>query len=239
MQDESATRPRVVCVHGAGAGGWEWGIWARVLGAHGFDVLAPDLMPCDAGLAATRFDDYRAQVLNWCRGAGPRPILVGASLGGLLALACAKAADASAVVLVNPVPPAGGPSLPRMGPYAAVVPWGSRRSLAGTRRAMPDADDAARMLAFRRWRDESGAVLEAARAGMAIETPACSILVLAGELDAEVPAAVSRALADRLGADFERIGNAGHVDPLLGREAARIAMRVTDWLRTRLAAPAV
>lgn len=239
MQDEAEALPRVVCVHGAGAGGWEWAIWARVLAARGFDVLAPDLMPREAGLAATQFDDYRAQVLDWCGGERMRPILLGASLGGLLALATAKATGAKALVLVNPVPPAGGPLLPRAQPHGAVVPWGSRRSIGGTCRAMPQADDAARLFAFRRWRDESGAVLDAARAGVAVDAPSCRVFVLASELDADVPAATSRALADRLGADFERIDAAGHVDPLLGRDAARIAMRVADWLQARAGSTAI
>lgn len=239
MQDEGGTLPSVVCVHGAGAGGWEWGIWARVLGARGFDVLAPDLMPCEAGLAATGFDDYRAQVIDWCRDGRPRPILLGASLGGLLALSVAKTADAAALVLVNPLPSAGGPLLPRARSFDAVMPWGSRRSLAGTRRAMPDADDAARMFAFRRWRDESGAVLEAAHRGIAVEAPSCRVFVLASELDADVPAAASRALACRLEADFEQIDNAGHVDPLLGRDAGRIAERAADWLLARMVVPSI
>ena len=49
--------PSAVFVHGAGAGGWEWIVWQRVFAAHGWSVLAPDLRPCAAGLAATRFDD--------------------------------------------------------------------------------------------------------------------------------------------------------------------------------------
>ncbi|GAA0723895.1 hypothetical protein GCM10009105_36210 [Dokdonella soli] len=225
----------VVCVHGAGGGGWEWGIWARVLGANGFDVLAPDLVAIDAGLAVTRFADYRAQVLAWCRGGGERPILIGASLGGLLALAAASDADPAALVLVNPLPPAGMDVQWPGAPHAPVIPWGRARSLAGTRRAMPDADDAARLYAFRRWRDESGVALDEACAGVAIVPPHCPMLVLASERDADIPAAASRTLAARLGADFEMIAQASHVGPLLGRDAARVAERCTDWLLARLA----
>lgn len=236
MRDGQAGAGRVVCVHGAGGGGWEWAIWARVLGTRGHEVCAPDLMPAARGLAATRFEDYRAQVLDWCRGRPDAPVLVGASLGGLLALTVVREVQASALVLVNPLQPSG---LVDSLPSPAVVPWRSRRTFASTRRAMPDADDAARMHAFRRWRDESGAVLDEARAGVAIEAPACPVLVFASEHDDDVPVASSGLLAATLEADFETITGASHVGPLLGRSAARTAERVADWLAQRAVAARV
>ncbi|HEX7770099.1 MAG TPA: alpha/beta fold hydrolase [Dokdonella sp.] len=220
----------MVCVHGAGGGGWEWAIWARVLGSRGYEVFAPDLVAGPHGLAATRFDDYRAQVLDWCRGMTPAPVLVGASLGGLLALTVVRDVQASALVLVNPLQPSG---LVESLPAPTVVPWRSRRTLASTRRAMPDADDAARIHAFRRWRDESGAVLDEARAGVAIEAPTCPVLVFASEHDTDVPVESSCLLAATLEADFEQVAGASHVGPLLGRSAARTAERVADWLQRR------
>jgi pimeloyl-ACP methyl ester carboxylesterase len=229
MRDKPTGTATIVCVHGAGGGGWEWGVWARMFNLHGFDVIAPDLMPAAAGLAATRFADYREQVVAWCRAGSVAPILIGASLGGLLALTAASEVNAAALVLLNPMPPRGiaGASTRRR---PAIVPWASERSLAATRRALADADDAARMYAYRRWRDESGAVLNEACDGIEIETPSCPILVLASADDEDVAAATSRALAGRLGADFERIAQASHVGPLLGRVAARSAERVCNWL---------
>lgn len=187
---------------------------------------------CCARVAST----YRAQVADWCREAGHdgAPLaLIGASLGGLLALAAAVEARAAALVLVNALPPAGVVRrLPDVAP-AAVVPWGSRRSLHGTRRAMPDADDAAALYAFRRWRDESGQAIAEAQAGIVVEWPHCPALVVAGEHDDEIPAFASRALAVRLGADFECLPGASHVGPLLGAQASSVAVRVADWLAAR------
>jgi pimeloyl-ACP methyl ester carboxylesterase len=223
----------VVCVHGAGGGGWEWGIWGRRFSISGFDVIAPDLMPAAAGLAATHLSDYRAQVAAWCRAvsvpASARgACLIGASLGGLLALIVAREVRAAALVLVNPMPSAGLASRDSASP--AVIRWRSARSLRSTQRALPDADDAARLFAFRRWRDESGAVLDEARAGLVVDPPDCPVLVVASEHDADVPAESSRALAAMLGADFERVAGASHVGPLLGHSAPRTAARVADWL---------
>jgi pimeloyl-ACP methyl ester carboxylesterase len=226
--------PPVVLVHGAGGGGWEWSIWARVFAARGWRVCAADLMPSPAGLGATSFDDYRSQVLAWCRQVSVRdprpPILIGASLGGLLALAVAAETGASALVLVNPMPPEGLANLGRPKSYPPVIPWARERSIAGTCRAMPDADDAARLFAFRRWRDESGLVLEQASRGIGIELPGCPIRVLASELDQDVPVAVSRQLAIRLGADYACLAQSSHVGPLLGRRAAIVAEQTATWL---------
>lgn len=215
-----------VCVHGAGGGGWEWAIWARVFAAHGHDVIAPDLQPAPGGVAATRYTDYREQVLRWCRGVGAPVVLIGASLGASLALAAAEEAGACALLLVNPLVPRAARAQPR----AATIPWARQRSLSGTRRAMTDADDAACLYAFRRWRDESGAVLDEAEAISVTTRPSCPTLVLAGEFDRDIPPAISRALAIRLDADFERIPGSGHLGPLLGRVAAATAERALDWL---------
>lgn len=218
-------------LHGAGAGGWEWGAWRGVFEAAGIAVAAPDLAPAPAGLAATRWQDYAAQAAAQLA-ALPRPrAVVGASLGGLLALQVAGNADA--LVLVNPLPPSPWHALlagRAARDDAGIVPWGRDARLAGTVRAMPDADPVSRLHAFRRWRDESGAVLREAYAGEVLPRPAVRALCLASEADGDVPAAATQAVAAWLGADLLRLPGASHVGPLLGRRAAAVAGRVADWL---------
>jgi pimeloyl-ACP methyl ester carboxylesterase len=219
----------VVFVHGAGGGGWEWAAWARVFRAEGWRVFAPDLQPAPAGLAATRLDDYRvqvAEVLARAHREAERVIAIGASLGGLLVLL--EAAQAEARVLVNPMPPGGLPGEPS----PAVIPWGQRAALAGTRRAVPEADDGAALFAFRRWRDESGQVMDAARAGVALPASTAPTLVMASRGDTDVPFEASAALAQALGAAFLPLPGS-HVAPLLGRDAAGAAAQAAAWLQPR------
>lgn len=216
-----------VLVHGAGGGGWEWNVWRRVFQAHGIEVSAPDLEPARAGLADTSLGDYMAQVRSGIV-AMPRPrALVGASLGGLLALACAGEADA--LVLVNPLPPA---------PWAVdlpsrdrddVVAWRRNARLPSTRRALPDSDDATALFAFRRWRDESGRVLREAHAGVALSAPACRTLCIASTADEDVPPEVPDRMAEAWGFESWRVPGS-HVGPLLGRDAADVASRTVAWL---------
>lgn len=219
-----------VLVHGAGGGAWEWNIWARVLRAAGWRVIAPDLVPVPAGLAATTLADYVAQLRAAAAGL-QAPVLIGASLGGLIAALCADTLDGSALVLINPIPPVPfAARLPASAPYPEVIAWGSEATLARTRAAMPDADDAACLYAFRHWRDESGAVVNSARAGVAIAKPRCPVLMLASENDTDVPPALTAEFALSWSASLDRIAGASHVGPLLGRSAARCAESVLAWL---------
>ncbi len=238
-----------VLVHGAGGGGWEWAVWSRVLQAHGAAVRAPDLRAAGAvadggdgpwrgangavALAATTLDDYVAQVDAEIAVCPEPPVLVGASLGGLLAACVAASRPVRAVVLVNALPPLPWcVDLPPMGGVPDVVDWGRRASLASTRRAMPDADDATCEWAWRRWRDESGAVLRAARAGRAVVRPGVPVLMLASGADVDVPPAVTRAWADAWSATLWSLPGSSHVGPLLGRGAAAVAELVVTWSRT-------
>lgn len=230
-------KPRALFVHGAGGGAWEWAIWRRVFIAQGWRAEAHDLTPAEEGIARTQLHDYVQQVESWARrgaenrthDALPRAVLVGASLGGLIALLAARRVEPAALVLVNPLPPIGILPRPVREDWPDVVAWGSARSFASTRRAMPDADDAARWLAYRRWRDESGAVLREAVRGVAVDAPSCPTLVLSSEHDSDVSPASGRALAEAYAAEFRLLYEMNHLTPLLGRAAYSVAQSVVDW----------
>lgn len=215
-------------LHGAGGGGWEWNAWRGVFAAHGIEVAAPDLAPAPAGLAATGWQDYLHQA-QAALAVLPRPrVVIGASLGGLLAWACADQADA--LVLVNPVPAAPWAAGLPSREWPPIVPWGTQARLHGTRHALCDADPATALYAFRRWRDESGAVLRQVHAGVPLPPPTVPTLVVVSARDEDVPPPITRDMAAVLGAHLLESRAGSHVGPLLGRDAPRVAAQVARWL---------
>lgn len=220
-----------IMIHGAGGGGWEWDKWKPVFEAAGWRVVAPDLVPVRAGIAATRFGDYVRQVTNWCAKHKGKPIaLVGASMGGVLALKAAEVVRPFAVVLVNSAMPSGiRPATENAVPYPTVIEW-SKGTLKETRDAMPDSDEATIQKAFKRWRDESGGVLTELRAGITVKRPICPVLVLLGAKDTDIPPEHGRSLARLYDADVIEYAKMSHVGPLLGTRASEVARTVLQWL---------
>lgn len=223
------TRHRWLMLHGAGGGGgWEWAIWRRVLEARGERVQGPDLMPAKAGLKATGWSDYREQILKL----DARPqVLAGASMGGLLALDLAPALQPKALVLVNPVPPAGvAKEPPNFEDPGDIKRW-SRTPYSSTRAALPDGDPAAWHYAHRRWRDESGTVLRQIMEGVDLDPPDCPVLVMASEQDEDIPVSTAEAVANWAGGELRIVPGASHLGVLLGVGAAASARVAHQWTR--------
>ncbi|MEO6173003.1 MAG: alpha/beta hydrolase [Arenimonas sp.] len=223
------SKPDVLFLHGAGGGGWEWNVWQRVFQAHGFQVHAPDLLPSASGLADTQLEDYSQQVQRHLLSMKSPKIIIGASLGGLLASMNADQADA--LVLINPLPPAPWHlRLPARENYPDVIPWRSDASLEGTRRTLFDGDEPTCIFAFRQWRDESGAVLNAAIHGIDVGKTSCPVLVMASENDSDIEFCLTKEVAESLNATFINLPKTSHVGPLLGMNASQIALQAVAYL---------
>lgn len=226
-------QPTAVMIHGAGAGGWEYEFWRAPFEQAGWRVSAPDLMPADAGLAATTVEDYVNQIVWHLEMLPPGPkVLVGASMGGLLALKVAERTEIAALVLVNSVPPAGVSTWHRPTEVGEIMRW-KDGPMEDTRAAMPDSDEATIQWAQRGWRDESGAVVRALREGVEAERPECPVLVVIGTADGDIAPEASQALASWAGADVQSYEGMSHVGPLLSARAPEVAQAAAGWLRLR------
>lgn len=223
-----APKATVVMIHGAGGGGWEYDLWKPVFEKAGYRVVARDLLPAVGGLGATRFEDYLRQVQMW-RPVSGKVILVGASMGGLLALKSAELETPFAMVLVNSTTPAGvGPK--RKGALAPpVIKW-ANGPLRDTEISMPDSDRKTILWAWKKWRDESGAVLNEIRGGIPVKKPKCRTLVVIGEMDFDIPPESSKQLALWAKAQTFGYGGVSHVGPLMGKRAKEIAGHIVAWL---------
>lgn len=226
--EPETAKPVALMIHGAGGGGWEWRFWQEEFEKAGWTVLAPDLQPAANGLAKTTVEDYVEQVRKQAPANG-KFILIGASMGGILVLKAAETLRPTALILVNSVPPKGVEWTPKETPIPDVIPW-ANGPLQDTREALWDSDEEVILWAHERWRDESGAVVRALRAGIEVRKPSCPVLVIASDKDTDIPPDVSQRLAAWAGADFVEYREMSHVGPLLGRRARQVAQHTLGWL---------
>ena len=103
-----------VLIHGMWATPDVWRNWAPILERRGWQTVAPALrhhevppLAPPARLGTTGLMDYAADLEAMIKGLTEKPILVGHSMGGLLALMLCARGLARAGVLLTPAPPAG------------------------------------------------------------------------------------------------------------------------------------
>jgi pimeloyl-ACP methyl ester carboxylesterase len=108
-----ALRSSVVMIHGAFCGAWSFERWRTVFARKGYDVHAPDLRFHDCGqdppeaLGTTSMLDYADDLEELLDDLEDDPILIGHSLGGLLAQMLAARRRVRALVLLAPSAPWG------------------------------------------------------------------------------------------------------------------------------------
>ena len=233
-------------IHGAGGGGWEYDMWKSVFhDAHGWSTIAHDLEPSPSGLAATTLSDYVAQVVRWPESSKPAGrsttdaglVLVGASMGGAIALHAASALSPlpSAVVLINPVVPRPWAQPTRHGsrPLPDVLRWAGS-SLESTASSLYDSTPEVQRWACERWRDESGAVMRELYSGYAARRPSCPTLFVVSLDDQDVPPDQQLEWAAAWEASTLTYPGMSHVGPLLGTAASDVARAVAEWVETTI-----
>ncbi len=225
-------KPVALMIHGAGGGGWEYHYWQQPFKDAGFEVIAPDLLPTQNDYAKTTFPDYLAQIQ--IHGKSKKPlVLIGASMGGILALKSAETLHPDLIILINSVPPKGIGPQKESKAYPSIVEW-ANGPIEDTRASLPDGDEATIAWAHPQWRNESGTVMNAIRQGITVTKPACPVLVIIGEDDTDISAATSRALAAWASADTFAYAKTSHIGPLMGHRRAEIATAAANWCVKRL-----
>jgi pimeloyl-ACP methyl ester carboxylesterase len=238
----TTARPPVVMVHGAFCGGWAFDRFRAPFEAAGHLVHTPDLRghaPGDSPGAVTGLSmtDYAKDIAALCASLPEPPVLIGHSLGGLVAQLAARQAKLRALVLLAPSPPwgVGGSSMEEavtafglhmLGPFwmQAVSP---DRTLQAERSATLD-----------RLRPESGRALWETlnwwldpfmTTSLGSGSEAAPGLILVGARDVVHPPATARQVAARLGAECRELPEMSHWLPgEPGWDA--VARTVLTWL---------
>jgi len=223
----------IVMVHGAFCGGWTFERFRTPFEAAGHQVIAPDLRGHAKGekpyaVIGVSMADYAADIAVLCESLSEPPVLIGHSMGGLVAQLVARRTPVEALVLLAPSPPWGvaGSSIEEavtafgvqmMGSFSsgALEPDRSLMRLYSLDR-LPEAEREA--IIARLGRESGLAVRETLNwwldpfmttsvgAGV-LNVPA---LVITGERDVVHSPSTARATAQRIGAAFKAMPGMSH-----------------------------
>lgn len=220
-------------VHGAFCGGWTFDSLRQPFEAAGHQVLCPDLRGHEADAApnavgGVSMRDYSKDVVALCRSLDQPPILLGHSMGGLVAQMAAARTELRALVLLAPSGPWGvtGSSMEEavtalgvamVGPFwnQAVTP--DRALMRNFSLDRVPRQERSKML-DRLSRESGKAVWETLNwwldPFMTTRLPTGPLkapsLVLVGEKDVVHPPATVRQTAERIGAEFQLMVGMSH-----------------------------
>jgi non-heme chloroperoxidase len=251
----------IVFIHGMWAGPWVWEKFVPIFTARGHRCITPTLRHHDAppdrppaALGRTSLLDYVDDVERELDRLDEKPVLVGHSMGGIIAQILASRGRARAIVLLSPMPPQGMNVLSRasLSMFRETLKrWGFWKSP-----SRPTFRDASMAMLNRLPPEEQAAVYErlvheSGRAGC--ETGfwfvdphrakyvddarvTCPVLVVAGSDDALHPPRMMRATAARYGDRATYLELTGHGHWLIGEPGWReVAERIADWIERAVA----
>lgn len=233
-----AARPRpnpVLLIHGSVSSAPIWGRWQAMLAKGGWSSTALDLRGHGASdpvdLSDVGMDDYLDDVRSVARTLPKPPVVLGWSMGGLLALRFAEVAPSIGCIALAPSPPAR-----RRDPEAEIrrgvfdaSEYGITSLDPEQQRAMPDLDIEDRRLALRSLSLDSRRARDERSAGIPVARIPVPVLLITGERDRQFrPTAY-----DDFPFEAERIIVPGtsHWGLVLGRQAIEFMRQpVLAWL---------
>jgi pimeloyl-ACP methyl ester carboxylesterase len=212
-----------------------WKFWQQESTRHGWAAFAVDLRghgnsTC-SNLAHASMEDYAADVRTLVRQFHRRAVLMGWSLGGLVAMMVAASDPVAACVGLAPSVPAqrADTALPlRLGEFVPEE-YGIRSMDPENQPEMPDLDREERMVALASLGHESRLARDERKRGIIIHALSCPLLIVTGTQDKQWP-------RDRyddlwLAADHLSVEGASHWGLVLNRRALSQAIpSVLRWI---------
>lgn len=250
----------MVMLHGASAGAWCFETFREVFEREGWSCHAPELVGHgeDAAEAKTRLvgvgmADYRAALAKFIGALSRPPVLLGHSMGAVLAQQLAAAGMARALILVSPAPRAGilpaADSEKQLAQGVMTIPSFWARTIS------PDFDLACfyslnclpageRRAVFDRFGPESGRVYlelffwmfdQTRASAVDADAVSCPVLCISGADDNLISLATAReTAAPYRDATFWAEAGRGHMLPV-EPGAADLARRIAAWIAAKAA----
>ncbi len=226
--------PPLLLVHGAPNSSSVWRFWQQALAERGWSSHAVDLRghgESRGSVDGATMSDYADDVVAAADGLAERPVVVGWSMGGLVAMMVAARGAARACVGLAPSAPAAmrdhGLEI-RPGLFGSEE-YGITSADPAEQPAMPDLDIEERQVAIESLAEESRTARDDRKAGIVIESLPCPLLVVTGSEDSDWPRS---AYADmRLPAEYLEVSGASHWGLVLNRRVLPdLVTQVVDWL---------
>jgi pimeloyl-ACP methyl ester carboxylesterase len=253
-----ADKPLVIMVHGGFCAGWAFDAFRQPFEAAGHTCLAPDLRGHKPGargseVVGVSMADFAHDIVALIKGQPEPPVLMGHSMGGLVAMMAAARTPVRSLVLLAPSCPWGvagssmeeaaqALSLHMLGPFwmQSVDP----DYISAKLYSLDKLDSADRKAAFARMSPESGRALwetlnwwldpfmTTSVQGDRIKAP---VMAVAGELDLIHPPSTVKQTAARVGAEVEVFPGMSHW--LIGEPGwEAVARTCLDWIAAQTVA---
>jgi pimeloyl-ACP methyl ester carboxylesterase len=242
IPQHNTEHPSVILVHGAANAAPVWTFWQQALATHGWASYAIDLRghgrSAAVDLSHISMHDYVADVQALALQLKRPPVVMGWSMGGLVAMMAAADGGVAACVALAPSLPAR-----QRDPSVALRPgefgpeeYGIHHRRPDDQPAMPDLDREERLIALGSLGKESRPARNERQAGVIVESMPSPLLIVTGSADTQWPRARYQGLW--LTAEYLSAEGASHWGLVLNRRAlATTIPAVLRWLASAVHKP--
>ena len=227
-------RPPVLLVHGAANSAAVWRFWQEALAQRGWSSYAVDLRghgKSSSSADGASMSDYADDVTVISEGLSEMPVVMGWSMGGLVAIIFAARGLARACVGLAPSAPAAtrDQSVQIRSGVFGPEEYGITSENPAEQPAMPDLDMEERSIALESASRESRTARDDRKAGIVIPSLPCPLLVVTGSEDRNWPRSAYACM--HLPAEYLESPGSSHWGLVLNRRLLpKIASRVSNWL---------